>query len=397
MGLGVTLIDQRPALVNKDVLTQLELLIAHQVTSPHDRKALEAWIEAHDTADRRKEFLGSLAALERGEAWVWSPAWLDLFERVKIRARRTYDSSATPKPGEVQVAPQAAAEVDLDALQAQLAETIEKARADDPRELKKKISELERQLAKSGNIGEQELLEARVNANLEGRAEAFRSARNLMTGMLAELDRIMPEKAPNLSSEVGKVDQKLKQSRNTKEIPTPRTTQTTSTDRPVSSSDNAAAEGLNAYQLDLLKVLINRSPVPTPRAQLGGLAGRSIRSSAFSPNLRALIDAGLVEKTDRGYVATDAGMRSIPGFEPAPNNGRAALDYWIGRLPRYQSTILSVMAQHAPRALDREQIAQASNYSTRSSAFGPALRDLLDLQFIEKNSHGYRLGEVFSE
>src|SRR5206468_1607521 len=36
-GIGVALIDQRPATINKDVLTQLELLVCHRITSPQDR------------------------------------------------------------------------------------------------------------------------------------------------------------------------------------------------------------------------------------------------------------------------------------------------------------------------------------------------------------------------
>jgi hypothetical protein len=41
-----------------------------------DRKALAAWIEAHDTEGRREDFLEPLASLGLGEAWVWAPSWL---------------------------------------------------------------------------------------------------------------------------------------------------------------------------------------------------------------------------------------------------------------------------------------------------------------------------------
>jgi hypothetical protein len=122
-GFGVVLIDQRAATVNKDVLAQLEMMIVHRTTGPQDRKALKEWIDAHDTEDRGKEFLGSLASLAQGESWVWSPGWLDLFKRVQVRKRRTFDSSRTPRAGEVVVTPKKIAEVDLDALRAKLAAT----------------------------------------------------------------------------------------------------------------------------------------------------------------------------------------------------------------------------------------------------------------------------------
>ena len=148
-GIGVTLISQRAAVINKDVLTQIEVLICLRTISPQDRKALEAWVEAHDAHDQKGEFMASLASLAIGEAWIWSPGWLDLFKRVQIRERKTFDSSATPKIGEKAKWPTAAAVVDLEKLRAELASTIERAKAEDPRELRKKIAALEAELGKA--------------------------------------------------------------------------------------------------------------------------------------------------------------------------------------------------------------------------------------------------------
>lgn len=147
-GLGVLLISQRAASINKDVLTQIEALIAHRHTSPQDRKALELWIEAHDTAERRQEFMASLASLPQGTAWVWSPG-LDIFERVQVRARRTFDSSRTPAAGEAAAVPHRRAEPDLEALKSRLSATIQRAQADDPKALRKRIADLERLAAKA--------------------------------------------------------------------------------------------------------------------------------------------------------------------------------------------------------------------------------------------------------
>lgn len=48
-GVGVTLITQRPQVLNKDVMSQSELLICHRLIGPQDRKAVKAWVDAHDT------------------------------------------------------------------------------------------------------------------------------------------------------------------------------------------------------------------------------------------------------------------------------------------------------------------------------------------------------------
>jgi uncharacterized protein len=154
MGLGVTLIDQRAASVNKDVLTQIELLVCHQLTSPHDRKAIDAWIEANAEADQAAEFRRTLPTLQSGETWVWSPAKLKLFERVKVRRRSTFDSGATPILGKGTAKRPAMREVDLDALRGQLERVVEEKKANDPGELKKRIAELEKRDHQLSEIAE---------------------------------------------------------------------------------------------------------------------------------------------------------------------------------------------------------------------------------------------------
>lgn len=89
-GLGVTLINQRAATINKDVLTQLDTLLAFRNVSPQDRKALKEWVEAHSAEGDFEKFMASLPSLPTGEGWIWSPEFLGIFERIKIRKRETF-------------------------------------------------------------------------------------------------------------------------------------------------------------------------------------------------------------------------------------------------------------------------------------------------------------------
>lgn len=152
-GIGMTLITQRPAVLNKNVLTQCEVIIALQTTSPQDQDAIDDWVKRNGTEEQRRELMTSLASLKQGEAWFYSPAWLEEFRRIRVRERVTFNSSATPKVGERVVTPQKLAEVDLDELKGKIADSIERAQANDPAELKKdkagllkRIGELERDL-----------------------------------------------------------------------------------------------------------------------------------------------------------------------------------------------------------------------------------------------------------
>jgi hypothetical protein len=89
-GLGVTLINQRGATINKDVLTQIDTLLAFQNTSPQDRKALSEWVEHHSAEGDFDAFMGSLPHLPKGEGWIWSPEFMNIFQRIKIRKRETF-------------------------------------------------------------------------------------------------------------------------------------------------------------------------------------------------------------------------------------------------------------------------------------------------------------------
>jgi hypothetical protein len=146
-GIGCALITQRSAVLNKNVLTQAQMLIVLRTIAPQDLAAMKAWIDVHGTIEEGKTLMDSLPSLPIGDAWFWSPGWPTaegIFKRAHVFPIETFDSGATPKPGQKPVVPKNLADVDLDALKKQMAATIEKAKNDDPRLLRKRIAELEK-------------------------------------------------------------------------------------------------------------------------------------------------------------------------------------------------------------------------------------------------------------
>jgi hypothetical protein len=150
-GIGVIMITQRPAVLNKNVLTQCETLIALQISGTQDVDAIELWTKRHGTKEQRDIMLNSLASLQIGEAWFWSPSWLRVFEKIHIRQRTTFNSSATPKIGETQLIPKRIAPVDLEKLGERIRDTLIKSKANDPDELKKIINEQTRKIRELEN------------------------------------------------------------------------------------------------------------------------------------------------------------------------------------------------------------------------------------------------------
>jgi hypothetical protein len=142
-GLGSMLISQRSAVVNKNVLTQTQVMIAMRTIAEQDMDAIMAWVKVHGNPEQEKVLKASLPALPIGDAWILSPGWPTddgLFTRIHVDPIATFDSGATPKPGEKRIKPKHLADVDLKALERRMAETIERAKATDPRELQKQLS-----------------------------------------------------------------------------------------------------------------------------------------------------------------------------------------------------------------------------------------------------------------
>lgn len=147
-GLGSTLITQRSAALHKDVLTQCETLCVLRMTHPRDIEPIREWVAAgHGSSEELNELVNSLPNLPRGTAWFWSPN-AGIFRKVEIRKKTTFNSSATPKPGERVKRPKTLAEIDLEQLGEAIKATAQRAKENDPAALKRRIAELERDAAK---------------------------------------------------------------------------------------------------------------------------------------------------------------------------------------------------------------------------------------------------------
>jgi len=107
-GYGCSIITQRPATVDKDVLSQCENLVVMRTVGKHDRRALMDWLEPKfseqglDEKGVRAEgtkLVNTLAAFDSGVAYFWSPHWLKQFKKVRIRDRATFHPGQTRSVG----------------------------------------------------------------------------------------------------------------------------------------------------------------------------------------------------------------------------------------------------------------------------------------------------------
>jgi len=103
-GIGATITSLRPAVVSKNVLSQVDSLCLLCLTGPNDLRAVEDWLGRFDHRVSRKqaeECLSQLPILPVGTAYFLRGGENSAFRRFKVRRRETYDSSRTLVVGAV--------------------------------------------------------------------------------------------------------------------------------------------------------------------------------------------------------------------------------------------------------------------------------------------------------
>jgi hypothetical protein len=364
-GLGVTLISQRPALINKDVLTQIEALITHRLTGPQDRDAIKRWVEHHADDDQAEKVLASLATLEDGEAWIWSPGWLGLFERIRIRERSTFDSSATPKVGEKRRLPKVVAHADLALLQERMAATVERAKSDDPRILQRRIAELE--------AGVRAVSAAPVRVEVPVVSDEQLARLGELTAALGTLVADLGEALRRVSRGASRPQPPAA----TALPPPPPAPPRARARREVAAKPNDEGDApLRAGERRMLETLVQRHPLKLTRAQLGTLADFTASGGTFGAYFGTLKRRGFVVEDSVGVGATPDGIDEVGGAPSTPQTTEEILALWRSVLRAGERRMLDVLIEARPGEITREELGARSGFEASGGTFGAYLGTL---------------------
>ncbi len=369
-GLGATIISQRPALVNKNVTTQCEVLIAMRMIGKLDRDAIQDWIDVHaEKDDAAKQMVASLASLAIGEGWVWSPGWLGIMVRVpRFRMRETFDSSATPAAGQVAKAPKAIAEIDVAKLGAEIAATVERAKADDPKELKRKIAELEKQVKASGKGHAQAVIDkamedARVQLDRFWRKEIADRDKQIadLSGRLYKIAKLTQVEVQLKLNTPPLVEIAARNNSARPPQPVPRQPVAVRAADVVGNDSGNYSTGKG--ETTILRAIAQHEAGVT-REQLTVLTG--YKRSSRDTYLQRLRAGGLIEQRGETIVATAAGVESLgSSFEPLPT-GSALQEFWLTKLSGGERKLLQILIDNYPSDVDRHQLTESTGYQRSS-------------------------------
>lgn len=354
-GIGVIIISQRPQAVNKDALNQCEILIAHYVYASQERKALADWIvEKGQSID----LVNDLTTLKEGQAFIWSPRWLGTMQKIQIDKKRTLDAARTPEFGEAARATPIA-RIELDKITAMMESSIRAAEENDPKLLKQRIAQLERELkTKPAPMAEIRIQEipvfsqeekeqlAQLNRSLQQIAGAFQASRETLDGISSNLSNVIRSHE--------QIQRKIESARSAP-VQTVKPLNVPIRSAPAQSRTDSGNNGdLKGGELMILKACA-QYPDGVTREQLTALTGykRSSRD-AFISRLKS---RGAIEIQFTGkFFITETGMELLGAdFEPLPT-GESLRNYWSNRLQGGERSIFVELINAYPETVTRENL-----------------------------------------
>jgi uncharacterized protein len=419
-GLGVMLITQRPALINTDVRTQCETLIALTISAPHDQDPVLDWVSRNGTKQQLDQIKSSLASLGRGQAWYFSPND-NIFQLIQIRERRTFNSSATPKPGAKAIEPKVFSKIDLEVLGEEIKNTVERAKLESPEYWRRLAEDLQRRLS-AAEIAQARALPAipaaKPTIKIVEKPILNKTQEKLLRELVAMVKKMMGDISPieidrlrarvehilAIPAELNtslrfledislRIDQAGKDAENTSATKAPAVVPAsipkivvTKVPNNTMGWDPASDIKLTTPQqriIDAIAWMESINLFKPQRSTIAFLARYSLTASSFTNPLGNLRTMGLVTYPDSETVAmTDSG-RALANPQETPRNTADLHRVIFERLQGPQKKILKVLIDNYPSAVKREDLAQQAGYSLTASSFTNPLGNLRSFGFID--------------
>jgi energy-coupling factor transporter ATP-binding protein EcfA2 len=400
-GKGLTILSasQRPQKVHKDFLTCAETLVAMRVIHKLDRDAIKDWIDGAGDAQKGRDVLNTLASMQRGEGWVWSPEIGFGPKQITFPLFKTYDSFA-PQANSGTEKLKGWASVDLSEIRAKLASVVEEAKANDPKELRKQIAEWKKKAESKepAAVDPNVLIKAAEKAaadcdkHWQGEVSKLQKAHSGVVTRLkkiAELAHLNGEAIVTVSAPTEKIA-----------IATPsgRTSSRRETVKPAAPIASVVGDDdiilLKSERAILRAFYWLKDETATP-SKVSFYSGYASNSSTWNNALGRLRRRHL-----SGWTITPLGIAEVEswGVEPKPS-GKTLREWLRARLGKAENIMLDALCEAHPSRMTTAELSESSGYSSGSSTWNNAIGRLRGLEAAEgyERDGGTKAADVFFE
>lgn len=400
-GLGSLQISQRAASVSWDTLSQIDNLFTLQLTAANDIKVAKDWVVGQYSKpdEEQRELLASLPSLKPGTGYFYSPSTLEILTPFTARRRWTFDSGRTPKVGEKVIVPTGRAAINLEALGAEIAATVEKAKAEDPAELRKRITELEATLitARGQAPGVLEVPVPYVPATIVDASGTFHEALGIAVSAIANAvkvlhEEVMPKAAREIGDALDGLDKAIAEAQEAASTSTPGpvpspTSPAPPARPPAPAGDGGDLEGMQPTERRMLEELARFHPRVLTEKQLAAALDRKSTSGGWKGAKAQLRRDGLIEYENRCLVLTDAGVARVGSIEPVPAGGPALVTYWNARLDPTARVLLAELLRLPPDAdVTFDALCNLADRVATSGASKGAIAQLVRLGLVDRKN-----------
>lgn len=376
-GFRVMLISQRPAVLNKDSLSQVGTLVAMRLRSPQDRAAIGTWIEGQADKKKGKEIVDGLPGMKRGEGWVWSPGH-DVLEHVKFPDIMTFDSSADGGAGADGVTVGKMRDLDLGDIRALLG-------LDDAANVTSITDNGAGSYTVKFKADEQARIEKSAelagydrgfrDGNVKGWSEAMKAVGDLVAKIRTDQEAWRREFDAALN-EIGKMN-------------TTANRIATVTGIPVAEHFHERSNGFEVHRRETAKMPKAERMIltalaqhgPMDKARLAIMTCYAANGGGFQNAISSLRSKSMIIGTDT-IELTNMGKAAAPDHEKMPT-GRALVDWWRRNpvLGKAERLILDAVTTNK-RPISKIALAEQTGYAVGGGGFSNALSRLRTLGLI---------------
>lgn len=389
------LITQRPAVLNKNVLSQADILVAMKLTLSHDRLAIGAWIKGQAEPEEGERILATLPNVQTGHGYLWWPT-RELLIPITFPPNTTFDSGATPKRGEV-LGAATLAPIDTAAIAGLLNRTP------DPEPVGPIVAGVRADIRAEGyaeglaagraeTAGHMEYLKQQawrfqiamdqIADAMKDHAQRMRELPDIVSamrgqgkypkrptlcfGLRADLEP-MPE-----ADVIAYVERRKPRTAAVAMEPSA----SASTKPPRATKTPSAPRAGNGAEMRILKVLAQRHPARFTGRQWATLAGMKPTTGTWSQYRSRLRVAGYLDESDGLVSATTAGLKAADVVPVQAQTPLEVREMWKHSLGGGPARMIDALYRHRNSGLDRKALAAEIGISASTGTFSQYLSRL---------------------